>query len=497
MGVLKKITLIFALGLFVISIYFRVLPILNQTVPYTYDQGRDFLQAEQIVRYRNMTLIGPTTGSQGIFHGAWWHYLLGIFYAVFQGLPLGFYWGMFAVSVISIILFYFFIKKEFGFSAGLIFLSIVSVSPYFVKHAFFPANNTIVPVFVLLFIYSLYKYFETSHEKYVFLTALSIGFIFEFEVAFGVFLIPSFFIAMLFFKDLRRIFIDKALALRFFLGLSLPFIPRMLFELKYKFLQVQSTINVFKNPTADHPQDFRGLVIDRSYLIANYFKSIFEKQHLMLGYGLLVLACVGLIFILKKDTKNHKEKTALFLFFLFSILFLLTLFYKNNFFWDYYLEGIQYVYLFIMIVFMASLNRIPYIRLFILILSALFFFVSLYVFKQDILQKKTDSFAGLKANAEIVEYVLRQTEKNDFCAQVYTPPVIAHTYNYLFDYYNLKGYKKPSLGFVNNICRYIIEPDVYKFRIEQWRKDHIPKKAYLLNTKQFENGVIVEEWRED
>ncbi len=497
MGVLKKIIPFFIIILFAATIYFRVLPLLNQTVPYTYDQGRDFLQAEQIIRYKNMTLIGPTTGSQGIFHGAWWYYLLAVFYAVFQGWPLGFYWGLFFVSLVSVALFYIFVKKEFGFAAGLMFLSVVSVSPYFSRLAFFPANNIVVPVFVLLLIYSLYTFFETSDKKYAFLIALSIGFIFEFEVAFGAFLIPSFLIAMLFFKDIRKIFADKILFSRFFAGIAIPFIPRLLFELKYRFLQIQSAFNVFKNPTADHPQDFRGLAIDRSYLIAGYFKSIFEKQHLILGYGLLFLAFTGLWFVLKKNKTNHKEKTALFLLVLFSVLFLLTLAYKNNFFWDYYLEGIQYVYLFLMIAFAFSLSRILYVKHILLALSLFFFIVSLFVFGKDILRKKNEVVVGLKANTAIVEYILQQAKRDDFCAKVYTPPVFPHTYNYLFDYFTLQGYKKPSLGFVDNVCWYIVEPDVYEFRIEQWRKDHIPKKAYILNTKAFENGVIVEQWRED
>lgn len=56
--VLETAVLLFFIFIF---IYFRLIPIINQTVPYTYDQGRDFLKAEQIIRGKNLTFIGPTT----------------------------------------------------------------------------------------------------------------------------------------------------------------------------------------------------------------------------------------------------------------------------------------------------------------------------------------------------------------------------------------------------------------------------------------------------
>src|SRR3989338_3275443 len=42
----------------------------------TYDQGRDLLLVSNIVYNHNLTLIGPTTGLQGIFYGPYWYYFL-------------------------------------------------------------------------------------------------------------------------------------------------------------------------------------------------------------------------------------------------------------------------------------------------------------------------------------------------------------------------------------------------------------------------------------
>ena len=87
----KQLLLLFILPL-ILFYLFRVGSILHQTVSYTYDQGRDFLKTAEIVLYKNPTFIGPTTGIMGIYHGAWWYYILAIAFILFNGSPIGFYW---------------------------------------------------------------------------------------------------------------------------------------------------------------------------------------------------------------------------------------------------------------------------------------------------------------------------------------------------------------------------------------------------------------------
>jgi len=113
---------IFAFILFLFC-YFRLKPILNQTVPYTFDQGRDFLKAEEMIRDKNPTFIGPTTGIPGIFHGAWWYYLLAFPYIFFHGDPVGFYHFIFLLSFLPTILFFIFLMKRFSLLTAIFFLS--------------------------------------------------------------------------------------------------------------------------------------------------------------------------------------------------------------------------------------------------------------------------------------------------------------------------------------------------------------------------------------
>src|SRR3989344_9237476 len=128
-----------ALFIFVIFLfcYFRLKPLYFQTVGYTFDQGRDFLKAAEIIRDRNITFIGPTTGIQGLFHGAWYYYLLIIPFLIFQGNPIGFYYFNFLIQFVSFSFFYFFLKKFFGQKIALIIAYLIATSPYFIFTSLF------------------------------------------------------------------------------------------------------------------------------------------------------------------------------------------------------------------------------------------------------------------------------------------------------------------------------------------------------------------------
>ena len=80
----------------------RITPIYQQTYPYTFDQGRDFLKVEEIIRYKNLTLLGPTTGAMGVYHGVQWYYFLAIPYLLFNGAPQGFIYFILIITLIYI-----------------------------------------------------------------------------------------------------------------------------------------------------------------------------------------------------------------------------------------------------------------------------------------------------------------------------------------------------------------------------------------------------------
>ena len=190
----------------VLFCYFRLKPLYFQTVPYTYDQGRDFLKARQIVVEHHPALIGPTTGIPGVNHGVWWFYALTVPFILFGGAPIGFYYFTFLMVLAEATLFSLFLKREYGMIPSLIFLAMVTFAPYFIMISIFAISSVLSPLMILGFLYFLYKYWEKKEMKNLLLTGLFLGFLFESEMAFGIFLIPAFIASLFIFRKQKNFF---------------------------------------------------------------------------------------------------------------------------------------------------------------------------------------------------------------------------------------------------------------------------------------------------
>lgn len=480
--------------LFLIFVYFRIVPIVNQTVPYTYDQGRDFLKVEEIIRYKNLTFIGPTTGIMGIYHGAWWYYLLAIPYIIAQGHPSGFSLFMLTLSFLQVFLFFLFLKKEFNFKSALFFLILITVSPYFILTSFFVISSIPVLPLLLLLFYSTYQFFKTKRIIFQFLIFFSLGFIFETEVPPGLFIIPSYLMTLAVTKEIKYFFSSKKHLLYSFFGLLISFIPRILFEIKNNFMQTKTIVQFLAKPKFYSPQSFKGVLFDRLNLFWDYYKGLFIEWHQILALVILIIGFLGILYGYKKLTKLH-QRYFRFVFVLLIFLFLLSLFYKDTFWMNYY-EGLSYFYVVLLSVGFYALTKYHgFLKTIPILILLLLSVLTLNKFVKDITQKKDIPLEGLRSHMKIVSYLYEKNKGKNFCVRIYTPPVIPYTYQYLFSFYSkTKGLANPGQEFVNDTCWYIIEDDQYQFRIEKWRKENIPQDASLVTSKIFKDKKI-ETWK--
>lgn len=488
---------VFALLLVVaIFAYLRLNPIILGTVPYTYDQGRDFLKAEEVVKYQNLTFIGPTTGIMGLNHGAWWYYALSIPYIVFRGWPYGFYVFMFALVLITAISFYLFLRKsQNNYATALLFLGIVTVGSYFIPSSFQVSNNYMVPPTLVLLIYSVYQYFATQKNKYIFLTALALGFIFEFEVAFGFFIIPAAFATAVFFKEFRSILYSIKKITIAVAGLVIPLIPRILFEIKNNFLQTTTLINFFFRPSTTQPQPFYITFNDRIKIFKDFYTSIFVEQNIIPWITLIVLIAILLIYFRK--LQDTQRKSLLFLSLLSLFLFLLSLAYRNNFFWSNYYEGMPYIFLMMIILIVSSItNKLS--KIIIISITCIYVFSSFIFLQVKAKNEKPDESINFTRTYQAVKYVINNNDTTkDYCVRIYTPPVVPYTYNYLFAYESrTRNIPLPSSKYKNKECWYIMEGDVYSFRLDEWKKTNIPAQAKRLEQVKIGSQITIEQWQE-
>ncbi len=449
--------------------YFRLKPIFFQDVAYTYDQGRDFLKAAEIVLYKDPTFIGPTTGIMGLYHGAWWYYFLAIPFMIFGGLPIGFYYFNFFMHLMLFIVLFLFLRKHFDALVTLLILLIVAVSPYFISMSTFIGSN--VPalppfLFFLIIHFILFEKKSTRVPLLLFCTGLSLGFIAEAELAFGILLFPSYFIVALLYSPLRKIFLHYKNSCAFAAGIIIPFSLRILFEVRHNFAQTRILFSSIIDPPLHNPKSYVLIVHDRLDLFFTYyFKSIFNDGAVAFVFLFLIFS---VLLIRRKDWLY--STTFIFFFFLFGTLFVLSTFHNDNF-WSNYLDGLQYLVLLIVTISLSTLLKSKGVESFfyalLVCMSIAIGFISIGKLASP--PAKGDH-KNLATQIEVVDFIQAQNQgAKNYCLKIYTPPVVPYTYDYLFLYKNLSQEEPfPQKDWVDNKCWFIIESDDYDFRRQGW-----------------------------
>jgi hypothetical protein len=484
--------------LLVLFCYFRVKPILLQTFPYTFDQGRDFLKTERIVREHHLAFYGPPAGGAGgMSHGVWWYYELLIPYVLSGGLPEGFSYFIFSVMLVSTFAYMWFLQREFNRLSAIFFLLLTTFSPYAIFSSFFPINSVMTIPFILLFSMSFYYFIKTRNPRYALLFALSAGFIFEAEVSFGILLFPSI-LATLFMTRNYPKFIKSRQVLKYVcVGLTIPFAPRVLLEIATQFLQTRGLIFGLLN-TSEPVKPGDNVMLERLNLFKNYYYSLFPTYAIELTISSLILIVVAFMLVIRMKKSAHRSHFS-FSFFIPLMLFFASLLSTKHSFWANYLEGIQYFFIILITAGFYVLNTskikifriVSYASLFILI------FILGQTVQSEILSKKPIQMEGLRRHLKTLDAIYQLSENKRPCIRIYTPPVIPHTYFYLFGVYTRRGLPTPTTEFTNKRCYYIMERDEYQFRPDEWRKNNIPQGATQLRSVTINPDVTIEVWQEN
>lgn len=470
-------------------VYFRVPSLLAHYVAYTYDQGRDFIAGANIILQHKIPFIGPTTGINGLFHGPWWYYLLAIPYLLFEGTPIGYYWFNFLIQFGLLVVLMVFLKNKFGILSSLLFGLLIALSPYFTLYSLFVGNNVMVLPSLLVFLICNFYFFKNKKTSPLLLliAGLSLALVGEFELSFGIFLVPLYILAIPLFRFLRTVLINKR-GLFFLLGIVIGFTPRILFELKNSFAQTRVLLSFLLHPKLyNNPSPYLNRVSERWILFKGYYSELFSNQ--FFGYVFLAsMAIIALIVVI--SVIKHKSKIqSIFFFYIYLLvgLFFLATLYKD-FFWKNYYEGIHYIFLFICITLIGQYVYKKYEMVKrVILLSLLFGFCTLSIVNVYGTYVSKPPFDGLQIQEAVINYILKnQDQSKEYCLRIYTPPVIPHTYDYLL----LINKMKPQSEWVDGTCWFIVESDSYKKRRNDWLNIHVPKDKNTVVTKTIKDVEI-------
>ena len=198
-------------------------------------------------------------------------------------------------------------------------------------------------------------------------------------------------------------------------------------------------------------------------------------------------------FFLEFKIKKFYHSINFFLLLLVVLFFLSTLI-SGGFFWGNYFEGIQYLILIILALIISQTVQVQasffnFLKVVLLILLVSTGLNSLL----NIKKQKTNTAGTLRLQSQVVNYILQKEQQMDnYCVKVYTPPVIPHTYNYLFLYGNISKLSPlPENDWVETKCWYIVEKDENNERRTEWLEKNIPHKAKIAHKKLFNDVEVI------
>ncbi|MEP7167037.1 MAG: glycosyltransferase family 39 protein [Candidatus Woesebacteria bacterium] len=342
----RKMELIFIVLLCLVALFLRSYALPRDLV-FAYDQGRDAF-VEQRILHGHFTLIGPTTGLDGVFLGPFYYYLIFPFYFISGGNPLfaAYLLVLFHVALVAGI--YFFARKIAGPLAGAIAAILFTFSSVNINYARWLSNPTPLPFFALCAFGSLWIALERKKTWIFILTGVLFGLCFQLEAANALWFVPT--AAIILATDVWvsekknkfRYFLTRGLLLT--LGFILASIPQILFELKWNFLITRNVLRSFRET---HDVSVLQSLPRRIPLLYTLFaKAIFPK-----AIFLFSLVCIGIVIRTKSSWKQLKTNRGLriALIWLFVPLFFETIYTGNHGnFWDYYILA-QHAVLYIVI----------------------------------------------------------------------------------------------------------------------------------------------------
>lgn len=184
-------------GIFVMGLFLRLYR-LPELMPFIGDQGWFYLSARDLILEGKIPLVGITASITWLHQGALWTYLLApvLWLGNFNPVSGAYLTAIFGVATVFLV--YQAGKLFFNQKVALLAAAFYAVSPWVVFQDRMAYHTSIIPFFTLLFFLTLFKLVQ-GQGKYLPLVAVSLGLLYQLELATTV-LVPVFFLAFWYFR---------------------------------------------------------------------------------------------------------------------------------------------------------------------------------------------------------------------------------------------------------------------------------------------------------
>lgn len=231
-------TSLFLLTIILLSFLVRLYGI-DSLVPFIGDQGWFFVSAKNSLISNQIPLVGITSSHLWLHQGPLWTYILMILFKLFSFNPIVPFVFTAVVDGLVVILIYKLISNMFSQKIALFATIIYAFSPIVILSARMSYHTSLIPLFMLLFIYSLFKF--VNGEKYHFpLAIFSLSVLYNLElqasmlgILFLVITIFGFIKKENWFKNI----VNKKILLLSLAAFLIPMLPVLIYDINNGFPQ--------------------------------------------------------------------------------------------------------------------------------------------------------------------------------------------------------------------------------------------------------------------
>lgn len=472
----KKIISLSVVLLLITTFFIRVYN-LDKLLGFYYDQGRDALVIWDLWHKGKLFLVGPTTGLAGVLRGPYYYYLIAPLYLLGNGNPVVPAIFLVFTTVIAIAIIYWLGKEFYNTTAGIIAVILAGFSFQLVMAARWLSNPTPMLLLSMILVWGMYKVTQGKKWGWPVIAAVSGLSLFNFGSSGELFYVSAIAIFAIWqslpagkagrnWPDLRNLIISILLFV-------LTFAPLVVFDLKHDGILQKGISNQFiAEKSFTMPTKF--LLEQRTKFYYEVFTTKLFPIRSILEIRLLIVLGVLFLWFLPGYFKNPKIKILLLL--MISPIIGLY-FYQGNdtVLYDYYMTGYYLIFILLVALVLGSAWKYKLGKLFVVY----FLFIFLTNNFEFLKLKLTDNSDGpnsisLVNEKEAVDWVYRDSasfagKDSKFNVDVYVPPVISYSYDYLFLWQGTTDYKKnPDTDRVNLLYTLYEQDDPHPERLNNW-----------------------------
>ncbi len=420
---LTYLSLFIILGL---GLFLRVYNI-ERLLGFHFDQGRDALIIWDLWHSGDVPFIGPTTGIAGIFRGPFYYYLIAPFYLLGRGNPVWPSVFLSLTTVIASLLMYYLGYKIQNRITGLIAALLSSLSFNIVAASRWLSNPTPMLFLSVLFVWMLILIVEKKVWAWIpaiFIASISL---FHFGSAGEVFYFPALLI-ILFWQ--RKKLPNKKIIILSILSFLISVLPLIAFDIKNKGI-LSGNIGKFLITDKSFSLPSWAMVFEKIYFYYNTFTNKIFNARYYLEKTVLSTVLILFVYHFKNLFKKNGVKV---LAILLSSVCLGLIFFQGNFgnIYDYYLTGYYLPFLLLFSIVLGYLVRFKLGTIFVVYFIYLFMTNNFDVLHFKYWDKSQGpNSIGFINQKEVVRWIYQDAGENIFNVDVYVPPVISYSYDYL------------------------------------------------------------------